>query len=226
MKRLLLLVVMAALVIAVGATVVFAGSDSVSGTLSPGGPTEPQVALITTPNCSGGTTAFAVLYAAYSFTVDADGVYTVTEPGAESAVYVYSGGFDPANPATNCLAASNTNPISLPVALTAGVSYTVAVIEDTFAQDGMSYSLTISGPGNVNINKPGAACTYPLPAGSVVYSVPAGAPAFYDADLGTKVNFDLPAGTWWISEFTGDFAKVWIACQAQPIYIPANAVAH
>lgn len=68
-------------------------------------------------------------------------------------------------------------------------------------------------------------CPYPLPAGSVVYSVPAGAPAFWDADLSAQTNFSLPAGTWYISEFVGDFAKVWIACQASPIYIPSNAVA-
>ncbi len=67
-------------------------------------------------------------------------------------------------------------------------------------------------------------CPYPLPSDSVVYDVPAGAPAFYDADLNTKVNFDLPAGTWKISEFSGDFAKVWISCAAEPIWIPANAV--
>lgn len=67
-------------------------------------------------------------------------------------------------------------------------------------------------------------CTYPLPADAVVYEVPAGAPAFYAADFDTKVNFDLPAGTWKISEFEGDFAKVWIACEASPVWIPRNAV--
>ncbi len=225
MKKIALGLLIVALVSAVVVTAVFAGSLSFSGTLSPGGPTEPQTAMISTPNCTGAYAAFAILYHADAFTVDADGVYTVTEPGVESAVYVYAGGFDPANPATNCIAASNTNPISLPVSLTAATNYTVVVIEDTFAQAGLTYDLTISGPGNVNPGSIGS-CTYPLPDGSVVYSVPAGAPTFYAADLNTKTNFDLPAGTWWISEFTGDFAKVWIACQGQPVYIPANAVAH
>jgi len=31
--------------------------------------------------------------------------------------------------------------------------------------------------------------------------------------------------TWYISEFSGDFAKVWVACQASPVWVPSNAVA-
>jgi len=69
-----------------------------------------------------------------------------------------------------------------------------------------------------------SACPNPLPPGSTVYNVPQGAPAFYDADPNTKVNFDLPAGTWEISDFSGDYAHVWIACQATPIWIPKSAV--
>ena len=70
-----------------------------------------------------------------------------------------------------------------------------------------------------------ASCPYPLPVGSRVYSVPAGAPTFWAASLDAQTTFNLPAGTWYISEFSGDFAKVWIACQARMVWIPANAVA-
>ncbi len=222
MKRYLSLILILLILLAVGASVVFAGSASVSGTLTPGGPTGSAVAQISTPNCTGSTVAFTVLYAAYSFTVDTSGAYTVTESGTESAIYVYQGSFDPNSPATNCIAASNTNPHSLPVNLTAGTQYYVAVIEDSFAQDGMSYSITISGPGEVALGN--AVCTYPLPAGSLVYSVPGGAPTFWAADLGTQNTWNLPAGTWYISEFSGDFAKVWMTCQGSPFWIPANAV--
>lgn len=69
-----------------------------------------------------------------------------------------------------------------------------------------------------------SSCSNPLPSSSVVYSVPLGAPAYYAADLQTATNFSLPAGTWKISEFSGDFAKVWIACEASPIWIPRSAV--
>ena len=69
-----------------------------------------------------------------------------------------------------------------------------------------------------------AACPYPLPAGSAVYNVPAGALAFYAADASTYTGFNLSPGTWYISEFTDDYAKVWIACQAQPVYIPIDNV--
>ncbi len=68
------------------------------------------------------------------------------------------------------------------------------------------------------------ACTYPLPADAVLYDVPLGAPAYFAADLQSATGFNLPAGTWKISETSGDFSKVWIACQATPIWIPTSAV--
>ncbi|MBK8029953.1 MAG: hypothetical protein IPK17_10675 [Chloroflexi bacterium] len=154
--------------------------------------------------------------------MDASGAYTITEPGIDSAIYLYSGTFEPANPAANCYAASNINPISLSVSLTAGTVYTLVVIEDSFAQDGMAYNLTISGPGNVSL--PVNDCPDPLPGGSTVRSVPLGAPAYYAADLATRVNFDLPAGTWWVTQTSGDFTQVWIGCQANRIWIPTTAV--
>ena len=69
-----------------------------------------------------------------------------------------------------------------------------------------------------------AGCSYPLPSGSAVYNVPAGALAFYAPDASTYTGFNLSPGTWYISEFTDDYAKVWIACEAQPIYIPIDNV--
>jgi hypothetical protein len=67
-------------------------------------------------------------------------------------------------------------------------------------------------------------CKNQLPIDSVVYNVPAGAPAYFNPDLQSGANFNLPAGTWKISEFRNDFAKVWIACGATPIWIPRSAV--
>lgn len=221
MKKSIVTALLVILTLAAGVHSVLAGSATISGTLTPGGATM-LVATITDPNCAGGYGGTNVLYQSYPFSVDVSGIYTITEPGGNSAIYVYEGSFNPAAAADNCIAASNINPISLNVALNAGTQYFLVIIDDTFAQAGLSYTLTINGPGNISF---GGACTNPLPAGSAIYSVPAGAPAFYAADLSTQTNFNLPAGTWYISEFTGDFAKVWIACAANPIYIPANAVA-
>ena len=149
MKLYFAMSVVVLVVFAVGAGAVLAGSANVTGTLTPGGLQEPQVATITTPNCTGGYVAFSVLYAAYAFKVDVGGIYTFDEPGVESAMYLYQGSFDPNFPATNCIAASNTNPLNFTATLTAGRTYYLAVIEDTFAQDGMGYSITINGPGNI-----------------------------------------------------------------------------
>ncbi len=129
-------------------------SETVSGSLVPGGPTIPRVGIISTPNCTGAYVEFAALFAAYPLAVGADGTYNVDEPGTESAVYVLEGSFDPEAVAATCIAASNTNPISLDVSLTAGTQYFLVVIEDTFTQDGMDYALTVSGPGSVAFSIP------------------------------------------------------------------------
>jgi len=224
MKKLLIITAVAAVAL-VMASVVFAGSISFAGTLTAGGPTEPQVAQIVTPNCTGSYVVFPVLYRSYGFTVDVSGAYTFTEPGVESAVYVYAGSFNPALPADNCIAASNSNPINLPVALTAGTTYYVVVIEDTFDQDGMAYNIGISGPGSITpLTPPAGACPYPLPSGSVIRNVPLGAPTYYAADAGTRTTFDLPAGNWYVARTSGDFAQVWIACQANLVWIPVTAL--
>jgi hypothetical protein len=82
------------------------------------------------------------------------------------------------------------------------------------------YALVNCGPTPLKAD----ACVNPLPDGSVVYDVPLGAPAYFNPDLQSAANFNLPAGTWKISEFKDGFAKVWIACQATPIWIPKSAV--
>lgn len=75
---------------------------------------------------------------------------------------------------------------------------------------------TFSATASINLN----GCSNPLPPGSAVYSVPDGALAFYAPDPNTYTGFNLPSGTWYISEFGEAYAKVWIACEADPIYIP------
>lgn len=128
-----------------------AGTDTASGTLVPGGPTINPVAIISTPTCTGAVVVFAALYGLQPLSVSAAGTYHVDEPGTESAVYILQGSFDPADVAGTCIAASNTNPLTFDVALSSGVQYYAVVIEDTFTQDGMDYTLTISGPGEVTL---------------------------------------------------------------------------
>ncbi len=150
-----------------------AGNVTISGVLVPGGQTMPVVAIISTPNCTGATNPVAVLYAATSFTVDTDGTYTFSEPGTSSAVYLYAGTFNPANPVVNCVAASNSNPISFSYALTAGETYVVVVTDDTYEQPGISYALSISGPGEICL---GGSCALETTAGCDQFvQIPAGA---------------------------------------------------
>ncbi|MBL8132730.1 MAG: PPC domain-containing protein [Anaerolineae bacterium] len=212
------------LVTALGVWSVFAGSASVSGTLDGSEPKMPVV-FISSPNCTGQGAAL-VGYDAYAFSVDAAGVYTLdlADPSGNLSLYLMTADFNPAAAFPNCLAADNSGTISVSFALAANTTYYAVPFDDTFSQAGGSYTLTISGPGNVYFAGMSSGCTNPLPAGSVVYELPAGAPAFYAADLATQTSFNIPAGHWYISEFSGEFAKLWIACEADPVWVPANAV--
>lgn len=89
---------------------------------------------------------------------------------------------------------------------------------------GLACSETHTWTATATVTATAAACPFPMPAGSRVYNVPAGALAFYDDDPNTYAGFNLPPGSWYISEFGEAFAKVWIACQAQPVYIPVENV--
>ncbi len=199
-----------------------AGSFSFSGTLVPGGPALPVVALISTPNCTGGVNVYSVLYASRTFTVDTDGVYTFTEPGTESALYLYGGSFDPTNPAANCLAASNSNPLSFSYPLTVGTTYIVVVIEDTFTQDGMSYDVSISGPGAICpdgncavVDLGGCDLATQIPAGSVVGQFVTYAPVYWKpGELTSPVITVEPGMTYMVAgqDESGQFRKVLIAC--------------
>ncbi|MCA9909235.1 MAG: hypothetical protein KC519_11345, partial [Anaerolineae bacterium] len=130
------------------------------------------------------------------------------------------GGFNPASPATGCIDAGDDGTT---ITLAAG-RYTMVVT--TFASNVAGpYNLQMVGPGEITYAGGTDVCRYPLPANSVVRSIPAGAPTFYAPDLSTQNTFNLPAGTWWVGETSGDFSRVWIACQAQPVWVPTNAVA-
>ncbi|MBK8027465.1 MAG: hypothetical protein IPK19_40295 [Chloroflexi bacterium] len=212
------------LIAAFGAWSALAGTASVSGTIDGSDPDMPVV-FISSPNCTG-QGASLVSYEAISFTVDTAGVYTLdlAVGSGNPSLYLMSAGFNPAAGFPTCLAGDNADPISVSFALAANTTYIAVPFDDSLAQTGATYTLNISGPGNISIGGAGVACPYPLPEGSVVYQLPAGAPAFFDADLSTQTNFNIPAGDWYVSEFTDDFAKLWIACQAQPVWVPANAV--
>lgn len=210
------------LVLVISINTAWAGEASVGGTIGAGDPTMPVIS-ISDPNCTI-QSAFMVAYHSYPFTVSADGHYTFTLPstGDFASLYIFEGGLDPANPFPTCIGGWNIDPINASIYLVAGVQYIAVPFDDTFAQLGGDYTLNASGPGTITFGN--VHCPYPLPVGSIVYDIPAGAPTFYAPNLGSQTNFNLPAGTWYISEVTGDFAKVWISCEGSPVYVPTNAV--
>lgn len=184
----------------------------------------------TTSDCvTLSTVGTDVHYTVLHATVSADGVYIYDDMSIDDLdpatpdgfVQFYTlGGFNPASPQTNCVTGSDDgNALNL----TAG-DYSMVVSTYENGATG-PFTFSFDGPGTISIVESAAACPIPLPADSVVYNVPAGAPAFFAPDLASQTDFNLPAGTWWITQFEGDFAQVWIACQANLIWIPTNAIA-
>ncbi|MBE2268668.1 MAG: hypothetical protein IAE80_10600 [Anaerolinea sp.] len=230
-QRFLFVILIIALIVIATISPVFAGSFTIDGDYT-GDPTM-AVVTISSPNCSS-QGATQVRYDAYQFTVDASGMYdfSATRPavsGTLTSIYLMNSSFNPAAALANCLAGDNTgNPTSFSFNLTAGTVYYFVVFDDTFTQTGTTYTASINGPGNITLLNPptGSApiFTVPRPASATIYNVPLGAPAYWGDDLGTRLLWDLPAGNWYIAQFSNGFAQVWIAGQANMIWIPETAV--
>lgn len=225
-------IVVAAMLFAalIGAVAVSAGSISFSGTFSSGDPTM-AVVTISTPNCvSQGATQ--VRYHAYPFTVTATGLYSFSAGstggvGTRASIYIMNSSFNPAAALANCLYGANTGtPTALNnVNLTAATAYYLVIFDDTFGQTTPGYNFSANGVGDILIGMGGSAsCADPLPTDAVIRNVPLGAPAYYAADAGTLLSFSLPAGNWYVTQTSGDFAEVWIACDADRIWIPLTAL--
>ena len=148
---LLLILVLFAL-LTISALPALAGSASVAGTFPVGGSPKMPVIFISPPNCTG-QGAVPVQYHAYSFSVDTSGTYTLNMAIASGnlSLYLHSAGFNPAAGFPTCLSGDNSDPIGVSFALAAGATYYAVPFDDSFSQAGGSYTLTISGPGNVTI---------------------------------------------------------------------------
>ncbi|MBN8639347.1 MAG: hypothetical protein J0M07_28775 [Anaerolineae bacterium] len=126
-----------------------------------------------------------------------------------------------AGPVTAVFPLPNDTPITVQLLLTDGLggpAVSGAVVTFDKCNGGSVTSI-------VPIQPTAGACADPLPTNAVIHSLPQGAPAFYAADLATATNFSIPAGTWYVTQTSGDFTQLWIACQANRVWVPSNAVA-
>jgi len=194
-----------------------AGTATVSGVLDAADPKMPVV-TIATPNCTA-QGATMVAYESHQFTVDAAGVYTldltsVVPAGGLVSLYLHAGGFNPAASFSTCVAADNTVPIQFTYALVPGVTYFAVAFDDTFAQVGGSYSLTISGPGNVTLGGLPGPDMVPIPATAVVGAFVVSTPAYFAprADAATSTILDAGKTVWVFGvDASGGFYKVVLA---------------
>lgn len=82
---------------------------------------------------------------------------------------IFNGPFDPANPLVNCIANFDDSGV---VYLEAGVTYTIVMSSYSSGNTGAASFLLFGPSGSATVTPH---CPRPLPSGSVVYSVPAGA---------------------------------------------------
>lgn len=121
-----------------------AATATVSGTINPEVDPSAPVVFITDPVCAG-LGSVQVHYHIIPLVPRVTGVHTITETGGENkaSIYVIEGQANPANFSEGCIAASNQQPIDLPVNLTEGQRYDIVVFDDTFTQLGTSYVLGV-----------------------------------------------------------------------------------
>lgn len=71
---------------------------------------------------------------------------------------------------------------------------------------------------------PSAQCDAGAPAGSVLSTLPDETPAYYDADFDTATGFNIPAGSWFTYEVSGEFTHLWVTCGANPVWVRTSAL--
>lgn len=228
MKRVVVLALVALALLVVAVVPAFAGTTTFTGTLTESHPIYP----IGRPDDSACDSVLDDLlpekyrYHLMNVMVTETGTYSYKDNQVtiDIEVAVFDGPFDPNNPLNNCI--SSMDDIGA-VALEAGKQYILAVTSYDIPTTG-DYEFSLTGPGivyegtlNSIVVDP---CLHPLPDGSVVRSLPAGAPAFWSPSLEHATGFNIPAGTWWTTGTEGDFTHLWIACQAETVWVPTNAV--
>jgi len=227
MKRIALLALFAIALLVVAVVPAFAGTTTFTGTLTSSHPIYP-VGRPDNSDCSSviddilpDKYVYQLLYVSVTET----GTYSYRDVGYldlstfDIEVAVYDGPFDPNNPMANCISSMDD---SVDIDLEAGKQYILAVTSYDRPTTG-DYEFSLTGPGDV-VESATDSCRYPLPSGAVVRSLPAGAPAFWSPSLEHGTGFNIPAGTWWTTGTEGDFTHLWIACQAETVWVPTNAV--
>jgi hypothetical protein len=207
----------------IGALPVFAGTSEFSGPITSSDPTFTRFSV----GCGGLSGSSGFHFVTFTVDVSQGGNYVLNDIGffdgnpstVDSYHAFYSlGSFSPASPLNGCIDAGDD---SSTITLSPG-RYTMVVTTFSSGVTG-NFIFTLTGPGDIRIVRDD--CPNPLPANAVVRSIPAGAPTFYQPDLATQNSFNLPAGTWWVADTSGDFSRVWIACQADLVWVPTNAIA-
>lgn len=228
-KRITILVLLAASVLMLAAALpVLAATSTLTGEITTDDPSFP-VPRFNDNDCVPEDALSPYHFETFTVEVSETGDYSYTDtgyfdsdPSTVDGVIAFfpENGFNSFSPLMNCIDSADDSAV---FSLTAG-RYTV-VVTTYLPGDTGTYVLTFDGPGTITRVFTSPSCTYPLPDGSAIYALPAGAPAFFQPNYESYTGFNIPAGTWYISEFSGDFAKLWIACEGQPVWVPVNAIA-
>jgi len=170
--------ILLALVLALAATSIVvtarptqAATDHISGTLTSGDPTmkliQPNL------NTCGSVLAVDVHYDAVEFDAPVSGTFEflVTVGGENTAMYLFHGAADPANPLSNCIRASNGTPPQFHALLEADQPYTLVIVDATESQTGGAWTVQATYPDG------GLGGTPPTPPDPTPGGTPSGTPS-------------------------------------------------
>jgi len=80
---------------------------------------------------------------------------------------------------------------------------------------------TATSTGTPTVPAPGVPCTNPLPIGSVQGRVIVTLFAYYNPNPDSTTDVVIPGGTsWWIIGTDPGYYRIWIACEATPVWVP------
>ncbi|MFN8377762.1 MAG: hypothetical protein U0452_03745 [Anaerolineae bacterium] len=159
-------------------------------------------------------------------TVSATGTYTYTDLRSSAGtidieVAIYNGtAFDPNNPRTNCISSMDDSNL---INLEAGKTYLIAITSWDMPNVG-DYAFQLSGLGDVTQVVPAEGCNVSAPANSVLRTLPADTPAYFEPDASKGTHFNIPAGTWYTYGTSGDFTHLWVTCGANPVWVATSAL--
>ncbi|MFN8531860.1 MAG: CSLREA domain-containing protein, partial [Anaerolineae bacterium] len=108
-----------------------------------------------------------------------------------------------------------------PTATVTGTATDTPSVTPTIDPSLATLTPTATNTGTPTVPAPGVPCRNPLPIGSVQGRVIVTLFAYYDPNPNATSDVVIPGGTsWWIIDTQPGYYRIWITCEATPVWVP------